>query len=157
MLGACAWCLPTQTGSGLGRTHKSFEELLISFVSIHKLKVALFCRGNNVIHYISLVRITSPNSQQFNMDCDDDGGCDNRYGADDDGDDEDDNGDGVLECDRGGQHDLAEQPFQGSAIYLFVGEGRHGDDIYIMMQFGLSVTKNHHFLLGVSCNHLKPP
>ena len=58
---------------------------------------------------------------------DDDDGDDNEYGADDDGDDEDD-GDGVLECDRGGQHDLAEQPFQGSAIYLFVGEGRQGDD-----------------------------
>ena len=31
-----------------------------------------------------------------------------------------------------------------------------GDDIYIMMQFCLSVTKNDHFLLGVSCNHLNP-
>ena len=30
------------------------------------------------------------------------------------------------------------------------------DDIYIMMQC-LSVTKNDHFLLGVSCNHLNPP
>ena len=29
-------------------------------------------------------------------------------------------------------------------------------DIYIMMQFCLSVTKNDHFLLGVSCNHLNP-
>ena len=29
------------------------------------------------------------------------------------------------------------------------------DDIYIMMKC-LSVTKNHHFLLGVSCNHLNP-
>ena len=29
------------------------------------------------------------------------------------------------------------------------------DDIYIMMQC-LSVTKNDHFLLGVSCNHLNP-
>ena len=28
------------------------------------------------------------------------------------------------------------------------------DDIYIMMQFCLFVKKNHHFLLGVSCNHL---
>ena len=27
-------------------------------------------------------------------------------------------------------------------------------DIYIMMQFCLFVTKNDHFLLGVSCNHL---
>ena len=101
---------------------------MTSFVSIHKSKMALHCRGNNVIHYISFVRIKSPNSQQFNMDCDDDDGDDDEYGAGDDGDDEDDNGDGVLECDRGGQHDLAEQPFQGSAIYLFVGEGRHGED-----------------------------
>ena len=101
---------------------------MISFVSIQKSKMALLCRGNNVIHYISFVRIKSPNSQQFNMDCDDDDGDDDEYGADDDADDEDDNGDGVLECDRGGQHDLAEQPFQGSAIYLFVGEGRQGDD-----------------------------
>ena len=30
------------------------------------------------------------------------------------------------------------------------------DDIYIMMKC-LSVTKNHHFLLGVSCNHLSHP
>ena len=29
-------------------------------------------------------------------------------------------------------------------------------DIYIMMKC-LSVTKNHHFLLGVSCNHLNHP
>ena len=29
-------------------------------------------------------------------------------------------------------------------------------DIYIMMQC-LFVTKNHHFLLGVSCNHLNHP
>ena len=31
------------------------------------------------------------------------------------------------------------------------------DDIYIMMHVCLFVTKNHHFLLGVSCNHLNPP
>ena len=34
------------------------------------------------------------------------------------------------------------------------------DDIYIMMKclsVCLSVTKNHHFLLGVSCIHLNPP
>ena len=31
------------------------------------------------------------------------------------------------------------------------------DDIYIMMQFCLFVTKNEHFLLSVSCNHLNPP
>ena len=30
------------------------------------------------------------------------------------------------------------------------------DDIYIMMQC-LFVTKNEHFLLGVSCNHLNHP
>ena len=30
------------------------------------------------------------------------------------------------------------------------------DDIYIMVKC-LSVTKNHHFLLGVSCNHLNHP
>ena len=30
------------------------------------------------------------------------------------------------------------------------------DDIYIMMK-RLSVNKNHHFLLGVSCNHPLPP
>ena len=31
------------------------------------------------------------------------------------------------------------------------------DDIYIMMSVCLSVTKNHHFLLGVSCDHLNYP
>ena len=34
------------------------------------------------------------------------------------------------------------------------------DDIYIMMKclsVCLFVTKNEHFLLGVSCNHLNPP
>ena len=31
------------------------------------------------------------------------------------------------------------------------------DDIYIMMHVCLSVMKNHHFLLGVSCNHLNHP
>ena len=34
------------------------------------------------------------------------------------------------------------------------------DDIYIMMKclsVCLSVTKNHHFLLGVSCDHLNYP
>ena len=39
------------------------------------------------------------------------------------------------------------------------GEG-DGDDIYIMVKclsVCLSVTKNDHFLLGVSCNHLNPP
>ena len=30
------------------------------------------------------------------------------------------------------------------------------DDIYIMMKC-MCVTKNHHFLLGVSCNHPIPP
>ena len=30
-------------------------------------------------------------------------------------------------------------------------------DIYIMMHVCLFVTKNDHFLLGVSCNHLNPP
>ena len=30
------------------------------------------------------------------------------------------------------------------------------DDIYIMMSVCLFVTKNHHFLPGVSCNHLNP-
>ena len=30
------------------------------------------------------------------------------------------------------------------------------DDIYIMMQC-VFVTKNHHFLLGVSCDHLNYP
>ena len=32
----------------------------------------------------------------------------------------------------------------------------NGVDIYIMMKC-LFVTKNHHFLLGVSCNHLNHP
>ena len=32
-----------------------------------------------------------------------------------------------------------------------------GGDIYIMMHVCLCVTKNEHFLLGVSCNHLNPP
>ena len=40
-------------------------------------------------------------------------------------------------------------------------EGDDGDnkegDIYIMMHVCLFVTKNDHFLLGVSCNHLNPP
>ena len=31
------------------------------------------------------------------------------------------------------------------------------DDIYIMMHVCLFVTKNDHFLLGVSCNHLNHP
>ena len=32
------------------------------------------------------------------------------------------------------------------------------DDIYYdAVCVCLSVTKNHHFLLGVSCNHLNPP
>ena len=30
--------------------------------------------------------------------------------------------------------------------------GDDDDDIYILMQLCLSVTKNHHFLFGVSCN-----
>ena len=34
--------------------------------------------------------------------------------------------------------------------------GDIGGDIYIMMKC-MCVTKNHHFLLGVSCNHLNPP
>ena len=33
----------------------------------------------------------------------------------------------------------------------------NGDDIYIMMSVCVFVTKNDHFLLGVSCNHLNPP
>ena len=38
------------------------------------------------------------------------------------------------------------------------GGGADGnDDIYIMMHVCLFVTKNEHFLLGVSCNHLNPP
>ena len=36
-------------------------------------------------------------------------------------------------------------------------DGGDQDDIYIMMSVCLCVTKNHHFLLGVSCNHLNPP
>ena len=48
---------------------------------------------------------------------------------------------------------------------LFVAEHLYNDDvhdgdIYIMMKclsVCLSVTKNDHFLLGVSCNHLNPP
>ena len=38
--------------------------------------------------------------------------------------------------------------------------GDYDHDIYIMMKclsVCLSVTKNDHFLLGVSCNHLNPP
>ena len=31
------------------------------------------------------------------------------------------------------------------------------DYIYIMMHVCLFVTKNDHFLLGVSCDHLNPP
>ena len=39
------------------------------------------------------------------------------------------------------------------------GDDEGGDDvdIYIMMHVCLFVTKNDHFLLGVSCNHLNPP
>ena len=33
----------------------------------------------------------------------------------------------------------------------------NGDDIYIMMGVCVFVTKNDHFLLGVSCNPLNPP
>ena len=33
----------------------------------------------------------------------------------------------------------------------------HDGDIYIMMHVCLFVTKNDHFLLGVSCNHLNHP
>ena len=36
----------------------------------------------------------------------------------------------------------------------------HSDDIRIMMKcvsVCVFVTKNHHFFLGVSCNHLNPP
>ena len=36
-------------------------------------------------------------------------------------------------------------------------DGDEMDDIYIMMHVCLFVTKNHHFLLGASCNHLNPP
>ena len=36
------------------------------------------------------------------------------------------------------------------------GDNDVDDDIYIMMRC-LSVTKNHHFLLGVSCDHLNYP
>ena len=36
-------------------------------------------------------------------------------------------------------------------------DGDNDDDIYIMMHVCLFVTKNHHFLLGVSCDHLNPP
>ena len=40
------------------------------------------------------------------------------------------------------------------------GDEEDDDDIYIMMKclsVCLFVTKNEHFLLGVSCNHLNPP
>ena len=53
-------------------------------------------------------------------------------GYDDEADDEDDDDSGHHEQDGGG-------------------------DIYIMMSVCLSVTKNHHFLLGVSCDHLNYP
>ena len=39
-------------------------------------------------------------------------------------------------------------------------DGDDSDDIYIMMKclsVCLSVTKNHHFLFGFSCNHRKHP
>ena len=42
--------------------------------------------------------------------------------------------------------------------YGYNDDGDDGDvDIYIMMNVCVFVTKNHHFLLGVSCNHLNPP
>ena len=41
-----------------------------------------------------------------------------------------------------------------SPVSIQVGGG--DDDIYIMMKC-MCVTKNHHFLLGVSCNHLNHP
>ena len=69
---------------------------------------------------------------------DDGGGCDDD-GGDDDGGDED-----------GGDNDSVDDD----------GDDNDDDDIYIMMKcvsVCLSVTKNHHFLLGVSCNHLNPP
>ena len=39
----------------------------------------------------------------------------------------------------------------------FVSDDKDDGDIYIMMHVCLCVTKNEHFLLGVSCNHLNPP
>ena len=39
----------------------------------------------------------------------------------------------------------------------FLEKVDHFGDIYIMMHVCLFVTKNDHFLLGVSCNHLNPP
>ena len=71
------------------------------------------------------------------------------FGDDDDGSDYDHDGDdgaeSVKRClsDDSGVHDTYKQ--------MVIG-----DDIYIMVKC-LSVTKNQHFLLGVSCNHMNPP
>ena len=58
---------------------------------------------------------------------------------------------------------LAEEqhmPTSPADTLIIANDGDDGDDIYIMMKclsVCLSVTKNDHFLLGVSCNHLNPP
>ena len=91
---------------------------------------------------------------------------------DDDGDDDDDDDDYKNydddDCDDDGDRNAplrrtVEAGAAGSrargAVTGHVVDHRvhdHTDDIYIMMKC-LSVTKNHHFLLGVSCNHLNPP
>ena len=58
--------------------------------------------------------------------------------------------DGMLDD---GNDNVREDNIYGEYVHDVNNNDEDGDDIYIMMQFCLSVTKNHHFLLGVSCNH----
>ena len=70
--------------------------------------------------------------------------------VDNDGYDDNDNNDNYV-------YNLAHLPSSARARH---GMGKVDNDIYIMMKclsVCLSVTKNDHFLLGVSCNHLNPP
>ena len=60
-----------------------------------------------------------------------------------------------------GEADVTDENKQGEPVRRGAWAGRElglsDGDIYIMMQFCLCVTKNHHFLLGVSCDHLNYP
>ena len=64
---------------------------------------------------------------------------------------------GRLEQIWRGRRVLRQQSFNTGTCSPYLDHGGGGGDIYIMMHVCLSVTKNDHFLLGVSCNHLNPP
>ena len=76
------------------------------------------------------------------------------YSGDEYGDYDDESGDGgnVVVDDAGDDHDDDDDDDDDDDC----DDGDDCDDIYIMMQC-LFVTKNEHFLLGVSCNHLNHP